>query len=705
MAAETIDKQDSRSTPAIVFAVWAAALIAAFLAYRGADVGQLPKLFANLGGGPMFGPDGFRDSLVGVVVAALIGVSWFGLGNFVFRFVGIEKSENHSHVLELAGRIAAGSAIWSLIWFFLGAAGAYGKSSAVVAIVIGVGLGVLSLGRIKEARAESRVPEPAGALDKVLLVLAAIPVGLAFVASLAPPVAKDTLLYHFAVPKAFIAQGSSAIIEGNIASFLALGTEMHAVWAMLLGDIVGPRAGEAAAGATVFLFFPVLLFAVFGWARELGVSRRGGLVATVVTAAVPTGYYVASSAYIDVAMALFIVLASYALCRWYKTLGRGWLLLIGIFLGAALAAKLTTVFVIAAFALVVLLRARSEESGSGKVVAGGGAALLLAGVLASPWYLRTWTATGSPVFPFYMSIWKGSANGWDVERSNLFQAMNSSYGGESKGAADYVLAPVKMAITAQPEQAEYFDGVIGVAFLMGLPLLVWGLWKFEMPVAVKIITGIAAVSFLFWLFSSQQLRYLLPVLPLLAIANVAAAERISRTAHRFRSAIYGGFAAASVAGLLVSTAWFLERSPVRVVLGGESRDQYLSRQLDYYPYYAAINSETSPDAKVWLINMRRDTYNLERPYFSDYIFEDWTLRNMIWDARSIEELRAKTASMGIQYILARKDVVLDPSRSALVDDSKPREVNEAKMRMARELLTDQSRTVRSDKKFSLVKVF
>jgi hypothetical protein len=197
----------------------------------------------------------------------------------------------------------------------------------------------------------------------------------------------------------------------------------------------------------------------------------------------------------------------------------------------------------------------------------------------------------------------------------------------------------------------------------------------------------------------------LPILPLLAIANIAAAEIIGRTASGIRNSASAGFVLAAFAGILVSAAWFLQRSPVRVVLGGEERDAYLSRQLDYYPYYQTLNIETAPDAKVWLINMRRDTYNLERPYFSDYIFEDWTLKEMVSSSRNVEELRAKAAAMGIQYILARHDVLMDYARSVLVDDKKPRAENEAKLKMARDLIQDPARTVKSDKKFSLVKVF
>ena len=165
------------------------------------------------------------------------------------------------------------------------------------------------------------------------------------------------------------------------------------------------------------------------------------------------------------------------------------------------------------------------------------------------------------------------------------------------------------------------------------------------------------------------------------------------------------FAAAAIAGLLTGTAWFLQKAPLRVVLGGEGKAEYLTRNLDYYPYYRWLNAEADAGHRVWLINMRRDTYNLERPYFSDYLFEDWTLRRLVWEARTAEDLKAKTAGMNIEYVLTRHDFLFDYDRSALVDDAKPRIENEAQLKMARELLLDPARTVKADARFSLVKVF
>lgn len=688
--------------------MWAVVLLIAFFANRGDDVGSIGQLIGNLGGGAVFGA-GIVDSFVGAVVAVLWLASCFGMGNSYRRLDKLEQSPRHSHVLELVRDIVLGIATWSLIFFALGGPGSYSTSLACLTLAVGLFSAIFGVLRLRKIKNESRVPERPSIFDRVLLILIAIPVLLSFIASLAPPTAKDTLLYHFSVPKQFIAQGGNAVIEGNIASYLALGTEMHVVWAMLLGNIVSERAAEAAAGATVWLFFPLLLAAIFGIARETGISRRWALMAVLMAATVPTAYHVAASAYIDVALALYVLLATYSLTRWWKTLDKNWLILMAIFLGAALSAKLTTLFVMAAFALVILFRVRkaqeSEPDRIGKIAAFGLGAFLLAGVIASPWYLRTWAATGSPIFPFYMSIWEGKAPGWDVDRSNLFQMMNSQYGGADKNILDYLLAPWNISVTAQPEIAANFDGVLGVAFLIGLPLLIFALWKLELSVEAKIFSGVALVMFLFWLFSSQQLRYLLPILPLLAIAIAAAVESMSDRRDVLNKSAKFAIGFAAIACIAASSAWFLQKAPLRVVLGGETPDAYLIRNIDYYPYYQWLNTETPTDAKVWLINMRRDSYHLDRPYFSDYLFEDVTLRKWIWESNSADELREKAKAAGFNYILARHDFLFGYDRSTLVDDDKPRAVNEAKLRMAREVLMDQVNTVRSDNKFSLVKVF
>src|SRR6185295_16361505 len=635
-----------------VAGAWWLLLAITFLWNRGDDVGRLPalatSLVASLGRGPVWSAAGFLPSLAGTALAALIGLAWYGLGDAITRRLpGLPHRPAHEdRTAEIAELTLLGAAVWSLVWFLLGTVYLYRVPVAVMTLLAGLGLAAAALARDRPgARAIGRAAWSAA------LVLVVTTQVLALVAALAPPTAKDTVLYHFALPKAYIAAGGGIEVPYNIASYYPLGVELHAVWAMLLGAPISSRAGEAAAGATLFLFAPLLVMVVHAWARQLV----------------------------------------------WITVG----------IGGALSIKLSAAFVILPLALLALLRALAPASGragpaSGTAaIAGSAIVALSAGVaLAAPWYTRNWIRTGSPLFPFYLGIWPAQAPGWDLERSRLYETLFSLYG-SAQGGLDYLLSPLRLAVAAQPDQPQFYDGVLGIAIAFALPLLAWALWRRRLDVELRLAVLVSACLFVFWLFSSQQLRYLLPALPGLAVAIAAAGATLGGTRGRALCALILGAAAL---GVPVTLAWFLVMDPARVVLGGEDRPEFLRRRLDYYPYYEVVNRELPPTAKVWLINMRRDTYHLERPYFSDFIFEDYTLTRYVRAAAGYEEIRARVRADGITHLLVRHDLLFDYRRSPIVDERRTREENEARLTVLADFFSRGTRLVKGDQKFWLIEL-
>ena len=713
-------KQDRANTyTGPVLLVWGVSLMIAFLSFRGTDVGRLPALassfFRSFSASSPFGLTALFSSAIGALIAALIVLSWFGLGSLLVRLAEGQRAavedakETPSRAFEWSRACALGAGAWSLLWFALGLIRAYRKPFALIALLVGLGLFALAYMR---GRGERRNDEVTDGPTRAALFLIILSLALAFVAALAPPTAKDTLLYHISLPKLFIAAGGFTDAPNNIANFLPLGAELHSVWAMLLGQLWSERAAEAASGATLFAFFPLLLAFVYGWARSRGLDRAWATISALLIASVPTVYAVAASGYIDLALTLYVALAVAAVARWWNTLGREQLVYAALALGFALCLKLTAIFVVFPLALVVLLRARQAQNEAGdkgdasvgRIAMGGILALVLAGVVASPWYIKTWAQTGSPVFPFYLNIWKGSAPGWDTERSLLFQELNSRYGGYPKNGLDYVVAPARLSLMGQPEQPAYYDGVVGVAFLFGLPLIVWACWKLGLDVELRIASVVSGVLFVFWLFSSEQLRYLLPALPGLAVSVAASCALIAGRGRGGVRIIQWTLIIIALAGCLTTLAWFAEQNPLRVVLGGEARRDYLARRLDYYPYYEIVNTELPAQARVWLINMRRDTYYIERPYFSDYMFEDYTIKRYVDEARTAADVRARAREAGITHLLVRHDVLLDYDQTPIVDERRSREENLEKMRILKDFLTDGTKVIRSDGKFMLIEL-
>jgi len=102
--------------------------------------------------------------------------------------------------------------------------------------------------------------------------------------------------------------------------------------------------------------------------------------------------------------------------------------------------------------------------------------------------------------------------------------------------------------------------------------------------------------------------------------------------------------------------------------------------------------------------MRRDSYHLDRAYFSDYLFEDGTLKKLVEESRDVKELREKAKQMGITHISTRHDFLLDYKQTVIVDEKRTEGENRAKLKMAQDFVLDKANTIKADGKFSLVKL-
>ncbi|HYE74987.1 MAG TPA: phospholipid carrier-dependent glycosyltransferase, partial [Blastocatellia bacterium] len=338
----------------------------------------------------------------------------------------------------------------------LGVAKLFRAPVAIGLLVLGVALATTLLienlrHRVRTERQESKRK----IFNYAAWALIGIPLVCAFVAALAPATGKDALVYRLVLPQSYVAAGSFVDTPRNVYSFLALGAEMNGVWAMLIGKVINAHVAEVAFCVLAFAYFPLLVMLVYGWARESKLSHASALAAAAMVAGIPTIYQVAASGYADHVLAIYLALGIRAASRWWSTLNHRWLVTIALALGFALTIKLIAIFICLPLLLMFLLKARNAQQQcsekSNAILLNGMLALVCAGMLASPWYIRTWMKTGNPVYPFYVNVLGGSAEGWDSERSQLFQIFLSRYGGESKSVLDYVIAPVKLSLQAHPE--------------------------------------------------------------------------------------------------------------------------------------------------------------------------------------------------------------------------------------------------------------
>jgi hypothetical protein len=683
-----------------VVAVGGVALAVAFLAYHRADLERsllgLAGMYSFVSSRGITRLSEVAASAAGTGVAALIVLAWYGAGDLLLGRWAHRDSRVVVDVLSVARAVAYGAGLWSLVWFLLGLAGLYTTLTAVIVLTVGVALGTRALLRCRVAAPSAGVADADGHVTLVtsMLVVALV---TAFIAALAPPTAKDALQYHIALPKAFAESRALVAIPYNIASYFPLGVEMHGLWAMLVGRGLGARVGEAAFGTVIFAFFPILLAVVYGWARRLTVPRPWALAGTAIVASVPTVYDVAASGYVDLALAVYVALGVEAAACWWRRPATQHLVKAALSMGFALAVKVLALFSLLLVAMLLLLRVFALTSGERHRLAGRAVVALAAAVaLGAAWYFRTWAATGSPIFPFFLDLWPASVEGWDVKRSIMLGAFNAQYGPANPVLS--LLTPVLVSLTGWREEPALYEGVLGPTFLVGILLVIWALRRrlLDAELVIAATAGIAIVAW--WALTAPVLRYLLPALGPLAVAIAGAAASLSRTGvPRLMPALM----APTAASLLVALSWFVADAPMLPVIGSEPREEYLGRRLDYYPYYRLVNETLPADARIWLINMRRDTYYLQRSYFSDYLFEDHTLRRWVQTSASPAALRAKAREAGITHILVRHDVLLDYNQSSLVDDARSRAENLARLELVRSFFIDGTTILRADAKFLL----
>src|SRR5207244_846254 len=146
--------------------------------------------------------------------------------------------------------------------------------------------------------------------------------------------------------------------------------------------------------------------------------------------------------------------------------------------------------------------------------------------LGAAWYVRTWWLTGSPFFPSVLDLWPGSAPGWDVERSMMYRAFNGIYGGD-KDVLGYLVLPFRLALMGQREVAAFYESAVGVTFLVAVPVIAWAAWRRRLDGQAFITAAIAVALFVWWTTTGQVARYVMPVVPLLAVVGAHAASALA----------------------------------------------------------------------------------------------------------------------------------------------------------------------------------
>ncbi|MDH5298417.1 MAG: hypothetical protein OEV91_05305 [Desulfobulbaceae bacterium] len=584
---------------------------------------------------------------VPLAVAAAIFLSSFGYGCLLFGRGRL------SFLLAMAG------GLWLLGTgtFLLSLAGLAERTVFLALLLPGLAAlflpccrGYLSLPR-QDLPAEPRLPATGGRLALGLAVLLAL---LALGQALLPPVARDSLLYHLALPKLYLAEHRWLDVPQNICSYYpGLVTALYLL-AMGLGS---------GAVAVVHWGFGILtVLAAMEIGRLLGMSRASRRLTAAALLATPLFWAEMTWAYADLATACYWSMAMVALLEWRATGKRSWLVALGLMVGAANGCKYTSLFLLLLLPLALFIEARNRREEPGRQLAVDLAIVLGVAVLAAaPWWVKNAIQTGNPLFPFFYTLFPSHSPGWDGERAALYGVMLDWYGGSGKGILAYLVAPFRVFWAGRFDDPAFYDGQPGLYYLLAwllLPALPNWPWR------LRYILGLILCYSILWTTGSQQARYLVVLLPLMAV--VAGYGLEAAMARSPRAALLAGGVVLAALGLnLAATLGYCRENFRPACLVDPSRREiYLARRLSYFEIYRQINATLPGQATLLLVMTGNHGYYLERRYFSDTIFESHTMDSILKRAPSAAEAVAVCRSRGWSHLLLRADFFLRPSDPA-----------------------------------------
>ncbi|MBA3887175.1 MAG: hypothetical protein H0X67_15805 [Acidobacteria bacterium] len=504
------------------------------------------------------------------------------------------------------------------------------------------------------------------------LVSAAALIAAALTA-LAPETEYDALWYHLGLPKLWLEAGRPVDLVHEYVSLYPLTWELVFTAGLVIG-------GPVSAKLLHFICLP--LGALLAW--QLSTRLAPGAqpwVAVALFVTVPTVLWESTTAYVDLALALQIGLGVLALLRYVEVGGRGWFGLAVVTFGLALAIKHLALVALAIIAPGLFLWLWRRQGRSAVQALGPAVVLVaLALLIALPWYLRSWLASGNPFFPELFGLFGASPpERWDEFAERGLAGFKATFGVE-RTPLNLMALPWDMTV-----HASRYGGTLGPLFLMLLPAL--ALFRGS-TVRLTWIGAFVALFVAVWAspISSFQVRFLVVLTPLLAVLGAEAVRRLDLAAPRAASKTLAAALLVLLALNLPPFTRFHERDrvawdgwlthvihavPLEVVFGRQSKDEYLARHIPTYSAWQFINSAVTPDARIMTFRGGDHYYTDRRRIASVSPMARSAVRRQPGQAsEALQALRA----LGVTHLLVdRRSLDSDAASVALLSEQMRRD--------------------------------
>ncbi len=470
--------------------------------------------------------------------------------------------------------------------------------------------------------------------------------------ALSPANRYDEMTYHLTAPLLYLH-------KGGIVPYPEGGATVWMHYAEMLYTLAMQTAGQPLPRLLHLMMGALSVMLIFLFGRRL-VNVRVGAVASILFFAVPIIGYETATAYIDLFVTAYTTAVGLVLLIGWQENNPRWLLVAGILGGLGLGVKLTAGLMIAGLAFVLILAVLIKRRLSNNLP-WIFAMLGLILVLALPWLVRDALWTGDPFYPYGIMF---------------FHKMTAAMGTAQAGAANgqpsiletvrlFLRYPFDLVFNSTLYYSEATGGMASALPLLAVPLFIFApsLSRSAKVVGLSMLAASVVTVGVMFFTHVAVIRYALPTFAWLAIGaslNIEElycwlADKRSRWGITAIFLIVLLYAFSTRLPLIVRLSDNLpQRLPVNYILGRESFDHYLSRNLVVYDAFQFIDSQPNGPHRVLSIGNEFRLYTQSR---IDGIYDVAEANKMVSTAQTPAGLAQSLAQSGYDYILINQPEV------------------------------------------------
>lgn len=495
----------------------------------------------------------------------------------------------------------------------------------------------------------------------ILLVILLIGLGVSItLLALVPPISRDALTHHLAIPKLYLQQGAIYEIPELGFSYYPMNLDLLYMIPMTFGNDIAPK----------FIHFCFALLSgllIYRYLRQK-LDHTYGLLGALFFLSIPIIIKLSVTVYVDLGLLFFITASLLLLFEWtereYKI---RYLIASALFCGLAVGTKyngLIALLLLSAFAPLLYSRSAGAKARNLTAIKYGAIFFLTASIIAAPWFLRNYMWTDNPLFPLFDNFFNPATQHTAGGGMDKFTLRRLYF---KETTLQILLLPIRIFFEGQDNNPQYFDGQLN-PFLLILPIFAF--FKRTGPAAQQQKWAMLIFCVLFLLFSlfqtDMRIRYIAPIIPFLVILSIFGLSNIfdlakqqpkpsMRKAIRFLATVFIGTMLLYNGNYLLGQFRYIK--PLNFIAGDISRDAYISRYRPEYSVIQYANRHSPPDSKTLCLFLGNRGYYMDFPHIFDIPTSRTSLMNqLLLSSTDSISMQQTLLQQGFQQILLRNDL-------------------------------------------------